>query len=1079
MKRTTQIGLVTAMMLACASGTMAQVTITNPATPYTQNFDALPNTGTGNPPLASWTQNSTLPGWYTFTANNADVEQPARILLVGTGSSNSGGIYSFGAAAPSTQRTFGFLGSGTTFRMSSGVTLLNNTGSTISSISIQYTGRQFRQTTSTTQNVVRFSYQITPATLTTFADWKRTDDATPGTTWIDNALLNFAAPKFGAAVAADGAIDGLAAGNFSTIGPVNIGSLSWGNGQYLTLRWAGRDNAGNDQGLGIDDLTVNFGASGGPANMASAVTNVPFLLNISGNVGYNFTTTNGGGTAAPAIITATIPSNVNYISTTGASGSFDVATRVLTITTGSIADAGGTTNFTVNLQPTVAFNPTPLVINWTTNPPNAQVVSTSTIVDNGTDISATIANTFSCPAEIGATGTFEVTANNLGPNAANTVVTATISPSVTVGTLTPSVGTASVLDNVVTWTIPAFASGASATLSIGGTAATPGAISAVLASSSNFFDPVLTNNAGVTRSNVNDTISTPKGVVLSSVASASSALVPASLGFDAFSTFSGTSFAFGRPTLSPDGSKGVIAAETTSANGVGLVTFDVAPSSVTLTGLAARRGVTTFADLGDKVGTQNPTFDRSLAINDGGQVAFTTLTDNATTSNRRITAISDSTGAATLVARQNAAMGVGFTGQTWGGTQIIAGVSATGEARFYSSIGGAPPTGQTRIIAQRGTTGNATQLLRSAVDVPTGQSGSTTIAWSEWQASATGEPFRGVRYNADGTRYLAEGFIDNPPTGTLLNPNSNQVVVVDGAVVLQEGSVVPGSGFAEAIRPNAPFSYSFMETDGTWFAYGANEDPATPLPNPFNAGQNWVVRNGAVVAKTGDAIVPASSEQFSDQPAGGDGGLSGTFILATGRGNDYVVGGLTNIADSTRRAVIVWTNGSQKEVVLRSGDPVDLNQNGLNDDNAYVNFIRDGRATIDAQRNLWVVADLRNGNQVCSAAAGDIIGQALLRFPLPAVSTGPTPCNPADIADNGSNPGADGCVDNGDFSLFISQFFNAGVQAGCTGATIPCAESDIADNGSNPGADGLLDNGDFSLFISSFFGANCTATCGG
>jgi endonuclease I len=95
------------------------------------------------------------------------------------------------------------------------------------------------------------------------------------------------------------------------------------------------------------------------------------------------------------------------------------------------------------------------------------------------------------------------------------------------------------------------------------------------------------------------------------------------------------------------------------------------------------------------------------------------------------------------------------------------------------------------------------------------------------------------------------------------------------------------------------------------------------------------------------------------------------------------------------------------------------------------------------------------------------------------VASGPTPCNPADIGDNGSNPGPDGCVDNGDFSLFISQFFNSSVQAGCATLTpgIACAASDIADNGSNPGPDGLLDNGDFSLFISSFFNANCTATC--
>jgi hypothetical protein len=87
-------------------------------------------------------------------------------------------------------------------------------------------------------------------------------------------------------------------------------------------------------------------------------------------------------------------------------------------------------------------------------------------------------------------------------------------------------------------------------------------------------------------------------------------------------------------------------------------------------------------------------------------------------------------------------------------------------------------------------------------------------------------------------------------------------------------------------------------------------------------------------------------------------------------------------------------------------------------------------------------------------------------------------CNPADIADNGSIPGADGCVDNGDFSLFISQFFSAPVQAGCTGVTIPCAASDIADNGSIAGADGYLDNGDFSLFFASFFNASCTTTCG-
>jgi hypothetical protein len=82
------------------------------------------------------------------------------------------------------------------------------------------------------------------------------------------------------------------------------------------------------------------------------------------------------------------------------------------------------------------------------------------------------------------------------------------------------------------------------------------------------------------------------------------------------------------------------------------------------------------------------------------------------------------------------------------------------------------------------------------------------------------------------------------------------------------------------------------------------------------------------------------------------------------------------------------------------------------------------------------------------------------------------PCSPADIADNGANPGPDGSVDNGDFGLFITLFFTTG--ATCNGTVIPCNAADIADNGSLFCPDGLLDNGDFSLFISSFFAGGCT-----
>ncbi len=74
----------------------------------------------------------------------------------------------------------------------------------------------------------------------------------------------------------------------------------------------------------------------------------------------------------------------------------------------------------------------------------------------------------------------------------------------------------------------------------------------------------------------------------------------------------------------------------------------------------------------------------------------------------------------------------------------------------------------------------------------------------------------------------------------------------------------------------------------------------------------------------------------------------------------------------------------------------------------------------------------------------------------------------ADIADNGSNPQPDGAIDGGDFSLFISQFFDPTVQAGCDGSVVPCSPADITGNGGDGPPDGILDNGDFSRFLNSW-----------
>src|SRR6187397_2571272 len=105
----------------------AQVSLTGAT--YTQNFNTLASTGTS----------STLPtGWLlSESGTNANTTYTA-----GTGSSNTGDTYSFGATS-NAERAFGGLQSGS-LNPTIGAAFTNNTGGTITSLAIDYTGEQWR-----------------------------------------------------------------------------------------------------------------------------------------------------------------------------------------------------------------------------------------------------------------------------------------------------------------------------------------------------------------------------------------------------------------------------------------------------------------------------------------------------------------------------------------------------------------------------------------------------------------------------------------------------------------------------------------------------------------------------------------------------------------------------------------------------------------------------------------------------------------------------------------------------------------------------------------------------------------------
>src|SRR5258707_143729 len=91
------------------------VSLTN-LTPYTQNFDTLASSGTSSTVPAGWA--------FAETGTNANTTYTA-----GTGSSNIGDTYSFGAAA-GTERALGNLQSGSLVP-TIGACFTNNTGGSI------------------------------------------------------------------------------------------------------------------------------------------------------------------------------------------------------------------------------------------------------------------------------------------------------------------------------------------------------------------------------------------------------------------------------------------------------------------------------------------------------------------------------------------------------------------------------------------------------------------------------------------------------------------------------------------------------------------------------------------------------------------------------------------------------------------------------------------------------------------------------------------------------------------------------------------------------------------------------------
>lgn len=221
-----KLPLIFAVVSALAAPLHAQVAFDGD---YSQDFNTLATSGTAN----TWTDNSTLAGWYASRTT----------YIANAGTSTTGGLHSYGAASAS-ERALGSLASAGSGVVGYGVRLQNSSGATLSDFTVSYTGEQWRNNNNTTQHGLTFWYLV--------GSGLEGLDLQSDIGWTAFAGLNFTGPI---ALTGAAALDGNAAANQVELS-ATLSGVSLAPNQEIFLRWSDIDNAGSDHALAIDNFNV-------------------------------------------------------------------------------------------------------------------------------------------------------------------------------------------------------------------------------------------------------------------------------------------------------------------------------------------------------------------------------------------------------------------------------------------------------------------------------------------------------------------------------------------------------------------------------------------------------------------------------------------------------------------------------------------------------------------------------------------------------------------------------------------------------------------------------------------------------
>ncbi|MCU0688891.1 MAG: hypothetical protein MUE97_04015 [Phycisphaerales bacterium] len=378
--------------------------------------------------------------------------------------------------------------------------------------------------------------------------------------------------------------------------------------------------------------------------------------------------------------------------------------------------------------------------------------------------------------------------------------------------------------------------------------------------------------------------------------------------------------------------------------------------------------------------------DVEALVNDAGDIA---ISGNLvpTTLDECIVLYRRSNQTYSFVAREGSAI-PGIAGESFGGGIDQRTLLNDGRVLFRDSAttGNLPSSQDEFIFLSAGPTQPFTTIAQGGVLVPTGQSIQPNVVLLDVEL--------GYGVNDDATQYIVRGILNRA--------SPNVVVVRNGAIELEVGQPLPGVG-----TPTPPFSTAVSITDagmgpsGDWYIAGRG----------LSGGAPWLVFNGRVIF-TSDGDFP--------------GGVPGERVSAITNVNITTRGDLhyTVRAGSPSRdfsVVIPPGPNAQPIVALKTGDPIDFNNNGDPFDDTWSVLTMFSTFLCD-DGTMYVIAR--------HSTVGDVIGWVPVTLP----PLGPTPCTASDVAGPNQSVGADGVLTADDIIVFLGWYFASDTRADVAGA---------------------------------------------